>query len=264
MERRLSGGVSIGTGMMLESIFKVKDRYDDDRVIPDKIDIEKYDYHVYNINTIVRNVVNSLPPGNRGYKEKDLKNMVIDDINKINEYYKDVSTTPLIMLADYTKLDKLYNKAKDADKVSKALLTIYELGHFVVSMKLDKCTNLEMGVFKAGTSTGDSKIILTTSFLLDVVILGNVDLLESHTGIFKNKYKYNTKLHGVGKADISHIPYNKITHTILGDKTYVRPALLVERREFLKVAEKWTPRTTYEKVRSDVSKNTEFKKYLGV
>lgn len=263
MERRLSGGVSIGTGMVLESIFTVPNRYDPDRVIPNKVDIDKYDYHVYNLHTIVRNVVNSLPSGNLGYKEKDLKNMVIDDINKLNEYYKDIETTPMIMVTKYAQLEKRYNKAKNNDTVSKALLDLYELGHYVDSLKIEENKSIEMGVFKAGTPTGDAKILLTTSFLLDVVVLGNVDLLESHTGVFKNKYKYNTKLKGVGKVDISHIPYNKITHILLGDKTYVKPVLLVERRELLKIAEKWTPRTTYERVLSDVIKNKELKKYIS-
>ena len=54
LERVLSANVNIGIGIMLESLFDIKDRYDNKRVIPKKIDIEKYVYYFYNIVTFIR------------------------------------------------------------------------------------------------------------------------------------------------------------------------------------------------------------------
>lgn len=261
--RRLSGGISIGTGLVLESIFKVPNRYDPDREPPNKVKIGDYDYHVFNLHTIIRNVLNSLPPDNDGLKEKDLKNLIVDDINTLNEYYKDVDTTPLILWSDYTKLELKYNSiGKDNDKVSTSLFKLYELNNYIKSLEIDKIKSLEMGVFKSGTPVGDSKILLTSSFLLDIPILGDVDLLESHTGVFKNKYKYNTKFKPVGKNDISHIPYNDLTHKVLGDKTFVKPANLAVRRELIKISEKWTPRTTRGTVADAFLKHPDLKEYI--
>ena len=54
-----STGISIGTHLMLESLFtKDIDHFDKERVIPNELDINKYSYHIYNVITIARNIIN--------------------------------------------------------------------------------------------------------------------------------------------------------------------------------------------------------------
>ena len=260
MDRVLSSGVSIGTGLLLESIFDVKDRYDSDREIPNKIDIEQYDYHIYNLHTIVRNVLNSLPKPNDGLLEKDLKNFVIDDINMINSYYEDSECIPVIGLNNYDKLYKEFNKHKEF-KATKNLISLLELNQWIKDTKFDKVRGIEMSILPS-KNMDKYNVLITTSYLLDNHIYGVCDLLESHTGVFKSKHKWNTKYHNVGKHDLSHLPYDKNLHKILGDKTYVAPIKLSLRMKLLEIAEKWNTRTTTSRIREALIKDTELKTYI--
>ncbi len=260
MDRILSSGISIGTGIMLESIFDLKNRYDTDREIPNKVDIDHYDYHIYNLHTIVRNVLNSLPKPNNGLNEKDLKNYVIDDINMVNSYYEDIDCIPLLGLNNYDKLYKEFNKVKEY-KATKNLLSLIELNQWIKDNEFEKVRGLEMGILKP-KKMDKYDTLITTSYLLDNEIYGVCDLLESHTGVFKSKHKWNTKYHPVGKHDLSHLPYDKNIHKILGDKTYVVPIKLSLRMKLLEIADNWNTRTTTSRIREAINKDSELKTYI--
>ena len=56
-----SFGVSIGTGLLLESMFDpIVDRYDPDRPIPPRVEMKKYPYWLINVYTLIRNILTSL------------------------------------------------------------------------------------------------------------------------------------------------------------------------------------------------------------
>ncbi len=63
LQRTVSGfPLSIGTGLALESILEpVQEVYDPQRVVPEKIKLNKYDAIWFNIDTLVRNIVGSVP-----------------------------------------------------------------------------------------------------------------------------------------------------------------------------------------------------------
>lgn len=260
MDRSLSAGISIGTGLLLESIFKIKDRYDNDREIPNKVNIDKYDYHIYNLHTIVRNVISSFPRPNQGLEEKDLRNYVIDDLNLLCSYYEDSDCTPVLGVNDYDKLYKEFNKNKEY-KATKNLISLLELNQWIKDQEFHKVRGLEMVILKPNKVDTD-KTLITTSFLLDNDIYGVCDLLESHTGVFKSKHKWFTKYHPIGKQDLSHLPYSKYIHKILGDKTYVVPVKLSERMKLLELSEKWNTRTTDSRIRETIMKDQELNKYI--
>ncbi len=259
MDRVLSGGMSIGTGMALETIFDVTDRCDPEREV-DKIDIEDYDYHIYSIHTLVRNVINSLPRPNKGIEEKDLLNMLIDDINLLVGYYSDVSTEVLIVENDYEKISKPFNKGKDI-KLNKTQVEFIELNQWVKDNSLIKSKLLDVNVIKGESVPRDKELLVTTSFLLDVDIYGSFDLLESHTGSVKKKHELSKKYHSIGKSDLSILPYTKTLHQILGDKTYVIPLKISIRKEVYEIAvdKKWNVRTTESRVRETLKRNKDLK-----
>lgn len=252
LERVTSGNINIGLGLMLESLFNIKERYDDKRDVPDKVDINKYDYHIYNVLTVIRDIRNSI----RGpYKEVDLFNIIVDDMNTINNYYTDTECKVVLMFPDYTKQYKIMNNGKEV-KETKKFKEVVDLLEVAERFKKKKAGLLcsTMDVKEATYFKG--KMLLTTSYLLDLQLIGICDLLESHTGKLKNKHKVNSKLSSLGKRDFSHIPYNKVTHWVFGDNTLVAPLSIVERKTAYEISleKKWTTHSSENKIRDDLKK----------
>jgi len=137
-----------------------------------------------------------------------------------------------------------------------------EVNQWIKDAEFDKVRGLEITIIENAGKIDPDKTLITTSFLLDNQIYGICDLLESHTGVLKSKYKWNTKYHPVGKQDLSHLPYNKYIHKILGDKTYVIPTKLSERTALLELSAKWNIRTTDTRVKEALIKDNELKKYI--
>lgn len=91
---------------------------------------------------------------------------------------------------------------------------------------------------------------------------GRVTLLESHTAKLKEKLDWNTKL--TGGSQLAHLPFNAFTLQLFGDGgLYFSPMPIKIKREVLALAEthKWTPATSYEKMRYSIqSLNDHFTK----
>lgn len=253
LERVLSGNVNIGIGIMLESLFNVKDRYDNKRDIPKKIDIEKYDYHFYNIVTFIRNITQSIK--NSDYTTTDVTNILIDELNYINStYYSNIKTEMILFIPDYKELILEYNKDKEYF-ITKHDEDIAEVMEYVKSLTNEKLKGLEVKIVRQGKKEVIHKnILLTTSYLLDIAMIGMHDWLESHTGILKNKHKLNSKYATIGKRDLNHLPYNKTLHKVLGDKTFVKPFKIGTRVEIynISISKKWNTLTSEDKVKQDI------------
>lgn len=253
LERVLSGNVNIGIGIMLESLFNVKDRYDNKRDIPKKIDIEKYDYHFYNIVTFIRNITQSIK--NSDYTTTDVTNILIDELNYINStYYSNIKTEMILFIPDYKELILEYNKDKEYS-ITKHDEDIAEVMEYVKSLTNEKLKGLEVKIVRQGKKEVIHKnILLTTSYLLDIAMIGMHDWLESHTGILKNKHKLNSKYATIGKRDLNHLPYNKTLHKVLGDKTFVKPFKIGARVEIynISISKKWNTLTSEDKVKQDI------------
>jgi hypothetical protein len=79
----------------------------------------------------------------------------------------------------------------------------------------------------------EKKMFVTTHIGIDLVPLAkysDVTLIESHTGEFKDRLKFFTKLKKLGKNDMSLIPFNEIMYRVFGDNEYITPANLAIRR----------------------------------
>lgn len=253
-DRVLSGNVNIGIGLMLESLFKVSDRYDNKREIPNMVDINKYDYHIYNIITFIRNIIQSYQDRSK-IKEKDIINILIDEINYIyNTYYSNIDTEMMLLIPDYTKLKKELNANKEFN-LTKADTELIDILDFVKELDKDSLKGLQIKILKIDKPQKyNTKILLTSSFLLDMLLLGTCDLLESHTGVLKNRHKLNSKYATIGKRDLSHLPYNKTLHILLGDKTLIKPVGIGTRVEIFNISieKKWNTHTSEEKILQSV------------
>lgn len=257
-----SFGVSIGTGLLLESLFTpTTERYDPDRVIPPHVDPFKYHHYCINIYTLMRNLLNSIKV-TVTLEEVDTKvlaGLVVEEIlTEIRILQSLASSVELpedwlvIYVPNYVKLVQQFNVNKDIKlKQIQNMLFMFQL----YSPYLDRITLsnvIKLSSNKLPTIYNNS--LITTHFTLDLLNSNYLTLLESHTGILKDNHTWYTKYHPVGKEDLSRLPMSDIVLYILGDHTLVRGLGITVKKELLRVAEdkNWTYRTTRDKIVSNL------------
>lgn len=252
--------VAIGTGLMLESLFTtIIDRVDVNRVIPNFIKVNDYDYHMYNIYTIIRNILTAIP-----YKNKveiltnaKFRTYVADEVEAIFNLYENSDCTPALYIPDYSGATKYYNMGKS--KLSGYLEEHEIMVKVVKGIKFMNSVNIiPKSEMKSGyrlPKTTD-KILLTTSYALDLHNnLPNMFLLESHTGKLKSKLEFSSKYKKSASYDVSTLPFNEFIHYAIGDNTLVAGLKTKYKKQLFNIAldKKWTPRTTDDKIRSNIN-----------
>jgi len=250
-----SFGVSVGTGLALESVFTpTTPRYDEKREIPVTIQPNDYKVHAYNVYTIIRNIVAATREKDKLaiIGRKDLKDVVIEEIETIKQLYSDYNDIELIFYTDdYKKQYKRYNHGKDV-KTTKTFEELLAMSSVITT--LDK-----LPVTK-------EKTLVMTSYLVDLVeCKDNYYLLESNTGKLKNRSELSNKYYPVGKnKTLSVFPVNKYLLFLLGDKTVVRPVNMKLRKDIYQMAinRRWTVRTSDAKIRTDLRSDPRLKELL--
>lgn len=257
-----SFGLSIGTGLALESLFEpTTERYDVDREIPNKVSIDKYKLHIFNIFTLARNILNAVADKDKDalLNDKHFMDVLKDEIYLIDALYEDSKCRPVIFIPDYSKVYKNMNNGKETG-ITKAYIENEKILSKLKNFRLDKDIHVFKGNYKLPSAEG--RILITTSIPIDLLNKGlNLELLESHTGKLKTKKDFYTKFHKLGKNSLEHIPFLQETLYYMGDGSIVLPQPLKIRRMFyeLSVDRNWTSRTTSMKIRDDISKIPELK-----
>ena len=247
--------VAIGTGLALESMFDpVIDPYDPDREIPNKIELKDYKYHIWNIYTIIRNLLHSVD-------EKDKISLITDknftkelnqEIDTLVNLYDNTDLTVVIFIPDYDKVMDSFNKHK-VSEFTKPMVELLAVRDYLKNYTPDGLINTITGGFNIPRMEGN--ILLTTHLTVDLLNQHNkITLLESNTGKVKSKYEWYTKYHPIGKRDLDTIPMVEEVLYILGDHNMVIPAPLTTRLELYQVAidRRWTSKTTREKIVADL------------
>lgn len=270
INRAMSGNISIGLGLMLESVFNnIKNKIDDKRVIPETVDMSKYNYHMFNVLTLIREAVTSMSGNTHKpntseairrmniveyilkYKQEDILNIVIDDMNNIKSLYDDIETKPIVLFPDYSKIITILNKDKEIKDNKK--LNEYAL-YVDLSKKLKNKKGLLVPIISIDKKTEyNATILLTSSYMLDFHLV-QADLLETHTGKLKNKHMLNSKFKSIPNTDMTHIPFNITTHKIFGDNTLVKPLPISIRKEVieLSIKNKWNTHTNEEVIKQQI------------
>lgn len=247
--------VAIGTGLALESMFEpVIEPYDPDREIPNKVELKDYKYHIWNIYTIIRNLLHSVD-------EKDKISLITDknftkelnqEIDTLVNLYNNTDLTVVIFIPDYDKVMDSFNKHK-VSEFTKPMVELLAVRDYLKNYTPDGLINTITGGFNIPRMEGN--ILLTTHLTVDLLNQHNkITLLESNTGKVKSKYEWYTKYHPIGKRDLDTIPMVEEVLYILGDHNMVIPAPLTTRLELYQVAidRRWTSKTTREKIVADL------------
>jgi hypothetical protein len=263
-----SFGVSIGTGLSLESLFSpTSERYDKEREIPISLDPKDYKVHYYNIYTIARNIISSV----LGVKEidtiisnKEFLNVLMDEIHIINSLYEGVDDTKCCFYApiNVKEMYLRFNNNKNSGDITKGYME-YMLLKPVITNMLTKITHVNI-VTKI--PKGVNNILIFSHHTYDTVYQNNYAYsLESHTGKLKSIKDMCSKYHTIGKRDLLHLPYTPELLYIFGDKHMVKPLNISIRKKLydISIEKGWTPRTTKDMVKFEIKRNKEVSDYLS-
>lgn len=246
--------LSIGTGLALESIFdNTIERYDKDREIPNKVKIDNYKYHFFNLYTLSRNILSATNIKDKLslLDNKHFIRILLEELDVIDSLYENTKCSPVYYIPDYNKVYIRFNKGKD-DKFTKPYIELVSILAKLKSSKIKKDNVIYIDYKLPKTK---EKSLITTSIASDLLSdISDLELLESHTGKLKGKWEWNSKLHGIGSNDISSLPFIEEILFLLGDKILVKPTKLSIRLELLKISKdkNWSIRTTSSKVRNDI------------
>lgn len=217
-----------------------------------------------NVRTLHRNCYNAIGHGNHFHLAgKDLIEPIVEDSAilkstidhysqgrlKIIFYYCSLKSVPKIFSKAALRQPKTPKQQLDAD-VEQAVMTILT----------NKRAFTEFPILQYDTFIEDKggKGLLLTHYATDLLSrksFTHLHLLESHTGMVKDRSLWYTKL--TGGKQLNRIPFNKMTLQIFGDNNVLFYAMPVKiKKQVLEIAEmnRWTPLTTDMKIKTSISK----------
>lgn len=253
--------LSIGTSLTFESLFTgTSPPYDPDRPIPNKVEITNYDEMWINLFTIFRNIVGSVPSNEVvRLMSDDIAYVMGEEIELISELVKVNSggkTKAVFYTSSYENLAKHYKHAKvrmdNTEKQRRMTdLMMASVTNYYKSHSLSD-TQKHFKLHLKSDRPRKDKVLLMSHFAFDLLShteFSKMDLLESHTGVLKEKAKWYTK-YSDGK-NLNRLPFNECLLQIFGDSQSFHPMDKQMRMDVLEIAENsnWNPLTTDERVR---------------
>lgn len=232
--RTMSGfPVSIGTGLALETIFEpIQSVYDETRVVPDRIDLDTYNNYIFNVSTLLRNIINSVHSGDIFLiPKKDILDVLLDEIAWLTEFFHIEGLTINFYVNNYAFVKLTYDKEgilrKPTTDKQIAIDNIFKYCLDYIS-KQDDVTQFSNSIHY---NREDQALIFTHVpwDLLSYSKFVKLDLLESHTGLIKSRKLWNTKYYPIPGHDMSFLPFMEKLLTTFGDHVMFKPAPIKER-----------------------------------
>lgn len=236
--REMSGfPVSIGTGLALESLFPpVMDVIDQERIVPKIKDLNRYQAVIFNVATLVRNMISSIPSEFvRRYRKDDFLKTLIDEMEFITQFAYSQNTQVGFYILEHRKLTK---ENQDRLKIPTSEKMIYE--DSIMRYCLEEIVK-QRGIPPVNVFRDEIKISIFSSILLlthipaDLLSYKNfavMDLLESHTGVVKSRKDFNSKYFKVPGQDMSAVPFFEEGLLVFGDRVMFKPRGLKDRVYF--------------------------------
>lgn len=266
-ERTMSAFMlSIGTSLSFESLFPgTQPPYDPDRAIPNKVELNDYDELWINVFTLFRNIVGAVPTIKiPTLTPEDVWYVLGEEVELIQDIVK-MYTGGNVKVVFYSSFyQDLKNQFKHAsvrvDNTEKQrqmtdLLTSSVSAFYKVQTKRDTLKHFKL-YLEGDQQSRNKKVLLLSNYAFDLLShnqFSKMDLLESHTGVLKEKAKWHTK-YSDGK-NLVRMPFNKMLLQVFGDSQTFYPMDKNLRKEIIDLSEsaKWNPLTTDERVRFTVS-----------
>jgi hypothetical protein len=241
LENRTTSGfpVAIGTGLALETLFNpLQPVYDEAREVPDKVDLKDYDVYLFNVSTIARNILGSIPSEDvYKLKKETLLETVLEELEFLSELFTSNGANIKFYKCTYkTAIGKYSSKLRT--HVTPKQITVFSLYEYLLDKlklydEIVECDTL-IDIDKKSTA------VILTHTPLDLcshINYTKLDLLESHTGVIKGRKEFYTKYYPVGTSDMSFLPMSEILLPIFGDSVMFKPDKLNVRLDTLKLLE---------------------------
>lgn len=253
-----SFGLSIGTGLMFESLFKpTTDRIDETREVPEQIDVNKYNKHYINLYTLIRNIISSFSTNDRKnlLMRSDKVDLIMEIISEeaviINSLYEGTGCEPIFYKPDYKKITK---KIPDSylNNLNKDIETLY--------VKVLEGVSSDDNMNYVLPKNIREDVLITTHFPIDLFNYKNfksLSILESHTGKLKDRKDFNSKYKTFSSYNKNILPFTELILQILGDGHMFKGAKPSIKKRLYTVAmdNKWSPTTTKDRIRNTIAKD---------
>lgn len=239
IENRETSGfpLSIGTGLALETLFTpIAPVVDDTRVVKNLPDLSIYTIYIFNVSTILRNILSSFKfPEIVGVKNSVFLDVLKEEVDFLNGFFTDNNVPIGFYVNNYTYFKNTY-----PDKLRKSTTD--------KQLRLDDITNYclteiskepHVKTFNKDVSFGkEHTALIMTHVPADLLSYGKyakLDLLESHTGLIKTRKDWNTKYYPIPNKDMSFLPFMEYLLVTFGDKTMFSPGPVKEREDLYNV-----------------------------
>lgn len=216
----------------------------------------KYNELWINVRTLYRNLMGSLDKDVAGsIHPSELAETIITEMDTIESVVREYSqgTKVVYYISNYRGIETKYKHAVPRLDNTEGQKLYTAMSTKTIGLLL-KSNNGQSGILVFDLKLKPSNVpttLILTNYAFDLVSSKNftkLSLLESHTGIIKDRDKWHTKYHG-GK-DLPMIPFREDLLTIFGDSSHFRPMSIKLRNEIIEVATKyhWSAITTKEKI----------------
>jgi len=220
----------------------------------------KYDQIWVNLKTLVRNIMSSFPKDVvDSVRPNFLTELIQDEWNAVKGViYDHTKLEPVLYMSNYADLERRYNKQhalvrRDNTEKQKEMT---DRTNKAIASALKEWTKDDIRIFKTDVEGDkDRNAIMMTHLPYDLVhhnTFGDLDLLESHTGMIKNRSLWYTKF--LGGKDLAMIPFTLYFLRIFGDKEMFAPMDIKLRKELIELGTKfkWNALTTDSRVRTNI------------
>lgn len=236
--------ISIGTALPIETLSSSDETYSGRMVF-------------VNIATVVRNYHGSYPhdqmPDGRIYNK-----LLLDEIETIEGIISILKGRPQVVF--YLTNCNSLKRTLPLAKLKKAKTELQVANNKLFLETLNFVTNNVKNIiqFDSLIKGEDSKALMLTHYPLNLLskpYFRDLQLLESHTGKIRKRIEWIHKL--TSNESYVNIPFNILTIQVLGDKNKQFESAgvkIVKPFAELSLQNNWTPLTTMDKVRHDLSK----------
>lgn len=263
---RTMGGfpLSVGTSLAFESLFKPRQTpYDPERKIPQELRIEDYQEVWINVATLIRNIASAANMQSFLMTHEDVVLNVLNlELETIESIFANEGRNVCkvhFYYATYTSLGKsgsrfitLRSDSTDAQKE-------YSLRQQSLVKSLSQYKNKIKIIDKTiEPNTINPKGLIITHIPYDLLShsnFGKLSLLETYTGVLKQRNEWNTKYNKINNVSLANIPFTRKLLLVFGDSILIQPMDIKFRKMIVDIANnrKWTSLTTDEKVRLDLN-----------
>ncbi|EKD89621.1 MAG: hypothetical protein ACD_33C00026G0001 [uncultured bacterium] len=234
-ERPMSGfPLSIATSLALETLFNpVIEVFDTTREVPPKAKVSDYSVFIFNINTLLRNIITSVPYiAIREVKFNEVLDILLEEIDFLTNFFNNNNMYIKFYINNYSYVKKTYDIKKLRNATTEKQLYIDQITAYCLD-KIVKEDNVDKFTKDVKYHKEDNGLIFThvPYDLLSYDNFTSLALLESHTGLIKTRKTWNSKYYPLPNKDMSTLPFFEYLLITFGDNVMFHPDPLKERLE---------------------------------